>query len=123
MNSAPQKIRIFGIRNCDTMKKTFAWFEAQGIAYDFVDYKKAGVVAAELPGWARLAGWEKLLNRKGLTWKKLPEADRDNVGEDKALALMQASPTLIKRPVVVAGENMVVGLDMDALARLVEGKA
>ena len=103
------KHTIFGIKNCDTMKKAFAWLDAQGIAYDFIDYKKAGVVEDHIDSWNKLIGWETLLNRKGLTWKKLSEADRSNVDEAKALALMKVSPTLIKRPVLVSGKKAMVG--------------
>jgi len=104
-------LRIYGIKNCDTMKKTFAWLEANGVAYEFVDYKKAGVAAGQLPGWSRRAGWKLLLNTRGLTWKKLSEADRSEVDEAKALALMAAHPTLIKRPVADGGDDLLVGFD------------
>lgn len=113
-----ENLTVFGIKNCDTMKKTFAWFEANGLAYTFVDYKKAGVVAAHLPDWIQRVGWEALVNRKGLTWKKLPEADRTDLDEARAVTLMQANPTLIKRPVVIAGDQTVVGFDEAALLRL-----
>ena len=103
------KHTIFGIKNCDTMKKAFAWLDAQGITYDFIDYKKAGVVEDHIDSWNQRIGWETLLNRKGLTWKKLSEADRSNVDETKALALMKTNPTLIKRPVLVCGNKAIVG--------------
>ncbi|MEY4592860.1 MAG: hypothetical protein RIR18_1755 [Pseudomonadota bacterium] len=109
--------KIFGIKNCDTMKKTFAWFEANGLAYTFVDYKKAGVVATELPVWLNGVAWEVLLNRKGLTWKKLSEDERADINQAKAIELMIAHPTLIKRPVVAVGEQLLVGFDPDAFAR------
>jgi arsenate reductase (glutaredoxin) len=111
-------VTIFGIKNCDTMKKTFAWFEAQGIPYSFVDYKKSGVVEAQLPHWIAAVGWEVLLNRKGLTWKKLSESDRAAVDQAKASALMIAHPTLIKRPVVVAEEQTVIGFDEALLSKM-----
>jgi len=103
------KHTIFGIKNCDTMKKAFAWLDTQGISYDFIDYKKTGVVADHIDSWNKRIGWETLLNRKGLTWKKLSEADRSNVDEAKALALMKTNPTLIKRPVLVNGKKAIVG--------------
>lgn len=118
MTHAQTDITVYGIKNCDTMKKTFTWFEQAGVAYTFVDYKKAGVVAAELSGWIAAVGWEPLLNRKGLTWKKLSDADRAEMDATKAASLMVAHPTLIKRPVVVCGQQVVVGLDVTALARL-----
>jgi arsenate reductase len=86
------KHTIFGIKNCDTMKKAFAWLDAQGIAYDCIDYKKAGVVEYHIDSLNERIGWETLLNRKGLTWKKLSVADRSNVDDAKALALMKATP-------------------------------
>lgn len=117
-------ITIYGIKNCDTMKKTFAWFTAQGVDYTFVDYKKAGVVAAELPTWMSMVGWEPLLNRKGLTWKKLSDAERADVDQNKVAALMAANPTLIKRPVVCVGNQVIVGFDEAAWsAALAEGAA
>jgi arsenate reductase len=103
------KHTIFGIKNCDTMKKAFTWLDAQGLEYEFIDYKKADVVADHIDSWNQRIGWETLLNRKGLTWKKLSEADRSNVDEAKALALMKVSPTLIKRPVLVSGKKVMVG--------------
>lgn len=110
-------IRVFGIKNCDTMKKAFAWFAAQEIAYEFVDYKKAGVAAGQLPDWNRRAGWEKLLNTRGLMWKKLSAEERADVDEAKALQLMAQYPSLIKRPVVDTGSELLVGLDPDMYAQ------
>lgn len=100
---------IYGIRNCDTMKKARAWLDAHGVAYAFHDYKTAGVDAPTLKQWAEQAGWEKLLNRAGTTFRKLPEADRADVDSDKAIALMLAQPSMIKRPVLVQGERMIIG--------------
>ena len=100
---------VFGIKNCDTMKKAMTWLSAQGIAYEFIDYKKAGVAEANLPEWAAKAGWQKLLNTRGLMWKKLSEAERADVDEAKALALMAQYPTLIKRPVLDTGSRLIVG--------------
>jgi arsenate reductase len=104
-------VTIYGIKNCDTMKKAFAWLEANGVAYEFVDYKKAGVAAGQLPDWNRRAGWKLLLNTRGLMWKKLSEAQRADVDEAKALALMAEYPSLIKRPVADCGGNLLVGFD------------
>ncbi len=102
-------IKIYGIKNCDTMKKALAWLDANGLAHEFVDYKKAGVVTAHLPDWNTRAGWKTLLNTRGLMWKKLSEADRADVDEAKALRLMAATPSLIKRPVLDTGKKLLVG--------------
>ncbi|HEX5801999.1 MAG TPA: arsenate reductase [Azospira sp.] len=104
-------LRIYGIRNCDTMKKAMAFLDAQRTAYEFIDYKKAGVAAAHLPDWNARAGWQKLLNTRGLMWKKLSDAQRAEVDEQKALALMAEYPSLIKRPVVDTGKALLVGFD------------
>lgn len=102
-------IKIFGIKNCDTMKKAFTWLEAHKLAFDFHDYKKAGIDKARLEGWVKQLGWEVLLNRAGTTFKKLPDADRDNITEKKAIALMLAQPAMIKRPVLEARGKLTVG--------------
>jgi arsenate reductase len=103
-------IAIYGIRNCDTMKKARAWLDGQGIAYTFHDYKVAGIDRARLNGWAGKVGWEALLNRAGTTFRKLPEAERNGVTEKKAIALMLAQPSMIKRPVLeLAGGQLLVG--------------
>lgn len=100
---------LYGIRNCDTMKKAWTWLDEHGVAYDFHDYKKAGVDRARLEGWAKVAGWERLLNRAGTTFRKLPQADRQDVDEAKAIALMLAQPSMIKRPVLETGGRLLVG--------------
>ena len=104
-------IRIFGIKNCDTMKKAMTWLDTHGVTYEFIDYKKAGVAEQYLPDWNRRAGWKVLLNTRGLMWKKLTDEDRANVDEAKALQLMQRTPTLIKRPVLDLGNTLLVGFD------------
>ena len=93
-------VRIYGIKNCDTMKKARAALDKRGVAYDFHDYKTQGIDKAKLEGWAKKAGWETLLNRAGTTFRKLPDKDKDNVTEKKAIALMLAQPSMIKRPVL-----------------------
>ena len=112
-------IRIYGIKNCDTMKKAFAWLDAQGVAYEFIDYKKAGVASAHLPDWNTRAGWKVLLNTRGLMWKKLSETERANVDEAKALALMAQYPALIKRPVLDTGSTLLIGFDPARYAQAV----
>ena len=104
-------IKIYGIKNCDTMKKAMSWLDAHGIAYEFIDYKKAGVAQQHLPDWNQRAGWQVLLNTRGLMWKKLSEEERADVDEAKALALMTQYPALIKRPVLDTGKQLLVGFD------------
>ena len=103
------KITLYGIKNCDTMKKARAWLDAHKLAYDFHDYKAAGIDRATLEGWAQQAGWETLLNRAGTTFRALPEADKANLTEKKAIALMLAQPSMIKRPVLDQGGKLLVG--------------
>jgi arsenate reductase len=103
-------ITIYGIKNCDTMKKARAWLDKQGVAYDFHDYKSKGIGKAKLEAWAKKAGWETLLNRAGLTFKKLPDKDKQGLTEKKAIALMLNQPSMIKRPVLeLAGGKLLVG--------------
>jgi arsenate reductase len=104
-------LKVYGIKNCDTMKKAFAWLEAKGIAFEFIDYKKAGVVDAQLPDWNQRAGWQLLLNTRGLMWRRLSEEERTDVDETAALALMRDYPTLIKRPLIDTGTTLLVGFD------------
>ena len=110
-------ITIYGIKNCDTMKKARAWLDRQGVAYDFHDYKSKGIDKAKLEGWAKKAGWETLLNRAGTTFKKLPDKDKDGVTEKKAIALMLAQPSMIKRPVLELGHGkLLVGFKPEEYA-------
>jgi arsenate reductase len=104
-------LKLYGIRNCDTMKKAMSWLDDHGIAFELVDYKKAGVVGERLPHWLAVAGHEVLLNRRGLMWKRLSAAQRENVDATKAAELMTACPTLIKRPVLEIGDAVLVGFD------------
>jgi len=107
---------LYGIRNCDTVKKARAWLDVRGLAYDFHDYKTAGIDAGRLRGWAAELGWEKLLNRAGTTFRALPEADKAGLDEGRAVALMLAQPSMIKRPVLDLGDRRVLGFS-DALYR------
>ena len=109
---------IYGIKNCDTMQKAFAWLAQHGIATAFHDYKKSGVTEAALARWCRAAGWETVLNRAGTTFRKLPEADRADLTEAKAIALMIAQPAMIKRPVLETGGKIEIGLKPDRYAAL-----
>lgn len=111
------KIKVFGIKNCDTMKKAFTWLETQGITFEFIDYKKAGIAESHLPAWVGQAGWETLLNTRGLTWRKLPEENRADMDEAKAIRLMAQHPTLIKRPVLDTGTMLIAGFDPEKYAK------
>ena len=103
-------ITIYGIKNCDTMKKARAWLEKQGVDYAFHDYKTAGIERERLERWSKKAGWEVLLNRVGTTFKKLPDKDKEGLTEKKAIALMLAQPSMIKRPVLdLGGAKLLVG--------------
>jgi len=106
-------VTIYGIKNCDTMKKARAWLDRRGVAYAFHDYKAAGIARGRLEGWAREVGWETLLNRAGTTFRKLPEEQKDGLTEKKALALMLAQPSMIRRPVLEVGGRLIVGFKPD----------
>jgi len=108
---------LYGIKNCDTMKKARAWLDGQGVAYRFHDYKAAGITRAALEGWARQVGWETLLNRAGTTFRALPDADKQRLDEGKAIALMMAQPAMIKRPVLERDEGLLVGFKPDQYAK------
>lgn len=105
------KPRIYGIRNCDTMKKAFAWLEANRVAYEFHDYKKDGVPPGKLKAWAAKVGAEKLANTRGPTWRRIPEAQKANLTDEKTLALLEENPSAIRRPIVEAGSKLLVGFD------------
>jgi Spx/MgsR family transcriptional regulator len=111
-------VTIYGIKNCSTMAKAFGWLDARGIAYDFHDYKKSGVTAAELARWCSAAGWEAVLNRAGTTFRKLADADKQELTQDKAIALMIAQPSMIKRPVLDADSKLEIGFKPDRYAAL-----
>jgi arsenate reductase (glutaredoxin) len=111
-------VRIYGIRNCDTMKKAFAWLEAHKIAYAFHDYKKAGVPPGRLKEWAAKAGWEKLINARGPTWRKIPDEEKTPLNESKALKLLQQNSSAIRRPIVEAGDRLLVGFDAAEFEKL-----
>jgi len=106
--------RLYGIPNCDTVKKARAWLDERGQAYAFHDYKKAEIDEARLRGWIAEAGWEALLNRAGTTFRKLPDADKAGLDADRAVALMLAQPSMIKRPVVEHGGILLIGFKPEA---------
>jgi arsenate reductase (glutaredoxin) len=111
-------VTIYGIKNCDTMKKARSWLESHGIAHSFHDYKIQGIERAKLESWLKHAGWETLLNRAGTTFRKLPGGERENLTEKKALALMLAQPSMIKRPVLETGGKLLVGFKPNSYAEV-----
>jgi arsenate reductase (glutaredoxin) len=113
-------IILYGIANCDSVKKTRAFLSERDAPYTFHDYKKQGVPEAPLRAWVELKGWETILNRKGTTWRGLNEAAKASVRDaESAIAVMLANPSTIKRPVVISGETIIVGVDLAALAVVV----
>jgi arsenate reductase len=104
---------VYGIRNCDTVKKALTWLDTNKVAYRFHDFKKEALQPATLDKWLKAAGWEILLNRKGTTWRGLPEAVREEIDAKSARALMLDNPSIIKRPVVVNGSDVSCGFDAD----------
>ena len=113
-------ITIYGIKNCDTMKKARAWLDSHGVKYDFHDYKAEGIGKDKLKAWSDELGWEALLNRAGTTFRKLPDADKEGLTEKKALALMAEQPSMIKRPVLDLGKKRLVGFKEDVYAKEVK---
>ena len=109
--AGPMKPILYGIRNCDTVKKARAWLDGRGIVYDFHDYKNAGIDRARLAPWTAELGWEKVLNRAGTTFRKLPDADKVGLDEGKAIALMLAQPSMIRRPVVDLDDRRILGFN------------
>jgi Spx/MgsR family transcriptional regulator len=106
-------ITIHGIKNCDTMKKAFKWLDDHGVAYEFHDYKKVGVDMNVLARAMDAHGWEHVINRKGITWRKIPENERDNMSRDQAEILADAKPSVIKRPLIAKGDIILLGFDTD----------
>ena len=104
-------VTLYGIPNCDTVRKARSWLGAHGVAYAFHDYKKSGADPARLAEWCRTAGWEKVLNRAGTTFRKLPDADKLGLDEVLAVALMAANPSCIKRPIVEHPGGLLVGFN------------
>jgi arsenate reductase (glutaredoxin) len=114
-------ITLYGIPNCDTVKKARTWLDGRGIAHAFVDYKKAGADAAKLASWCDALGWEAVLNRAGTTFKKLPDADKTGLDRAKAITLMLAQPSMIKRPVVEHPGGLLLGFKPDQWAAALAG--
>ncbi|WP_441242217.1 ArsC family reductase [Tardiphaga sp. 768_D3_N2_1] len=110
-------ITIYGIKNCDTMKKARVWLDSHGVAYSFHDYKAEGIDKARLQRWAKEVGWETLLNRAGTTFRKLDDSAKEGLTEAKAIALMLEQPSMIKRPVLDLGGKLVVGFKPEIYAK------
>jgi len=112
------KTVIHGIPNCDTMKKARAWLTAHGVPHEFHDYKVAGIERAKLEGWIASVGWEVLLNRAGTTFRKLPDKDKSDITEARAIKLMLEQPSMIKRPVLERGRKILVGFSPETYSAL-----
>jgi len=112
-------IKVYGIPNCDTMKKARRWLEANGIEYDFQDYKKLGVPEKNLKNWVKQSGWETILNKRGTTWRKLDDDLKDNIDEAAAIQVMLNNPSIIKRPILESGKLLLIGFDEDQYKRLI----
>jgi arsenate reductase (glutaredoxin) len=110
-------ITIYGIKNCDTMKKARAWLDSHAVAYSFHDYKSEGIAKDTLKSWSDELGWENLLNRAGTTFRKLPDAEKKDLNERKALSLMLAQPSMIKRPVLDISGKLLIGFNPEIYAR------
>ncbi len=107
-------LKLYGIPNCDTMKKARKWLNDNGIEYEFHDYKKQGISEKELKKWCKQLGWETLLNKRGTTWRKLDDSVKDNVDEKSAIQIMIDNPSIIKRPVLDVDGELTVGFSVDS---------
>jgi arsenate reductase len=115
-------VTIYGIKNCDTMKKARSWLDSHGVQYEFHDYKASGIDAARLSRWSGEVGWETLLNRAGTTFKKLPDDKKTDLTERRAIALMLEQPSMIKRPVLETGARLVVGFKPEIYEKTVRAR-
>ena len=111
--SADMDITLYGIPNCETVKKARVWLDERGVRYVFHDYKKAGIDEATLRGWVEELGWERVLNRAGTTFRALPDADKADLDADEAIRLMLAQPSMIKRPMLDLGDRRIAGFKPD----------
>ena len=112
------KTRLYGIPNCDTMKKARAWLESRRVDYEFHDYRKSGIERAQLESWIQTVGWEVLLNRAGTTFRKLPDSAKTPLDEARAIKLMLEQPSMIKRPVLERGKTLLVGFSPEKYSAL-----
>lgn len=118
----PAKVTLYGIKNCDTMKKARDWLDARGVAYVFHDYKTAGAPRAAVEAWVEALGWEGVLNRSGQTFRNLPDASKQNLDARKAVALMLANPSAIKRPLLDKGGKFTAGFKPEVYEALFAAK-
>lgn len=118
MTTVKKCVDLYGIPNCDTMKKARTWLESHGVDYRFHDYKVEGADRARLSAWVKVVGWETLLNRAGTTFRKLPDESKQSLDERKALVLMLAQPSMIKRPVLETGKTLLVGFSPEKYSAL-----
>lgn len=109
-------MKLYGIKNCDTVKKARKWLDDNGIAYEFHDFKKDGLTSEKLSQWEQAIGWETLINKRGTTWRKLPDELRDNMSAQSAHQIMLENTSIIKRPVVERGDEVTVGFNADEWA-------
>lgn len=116
-------MKIYGIPNCDTVKKARAWLDAHGVAYDFHDYKKAGIDTATLREWVDELGWETVLNRAGTTFRKLPDEAKSGLDADQAVMLMLSQPSMIKRPILDLGDRRIAGFKVEVYERALLGSS
>jgi arsenate reductase (glutaredoxin) len=113
-----KSVVLYGIPNCDTMKKARTWLELHGVEYRFHDYRRDGADPGKLASWAKAVGWETLLNRAGTTFRKLPDRAKRNLDESKALKLLQQQPSMIKRPVLERDGRLIVGFTPEKYSAL-----
>ncbi len=115
-------ITVFGIASCDSCRKARHWLDASGLVYRYHDLRREGVPEKALQAWVARAGWEKLLNRRSATWRRIPDVDKDIQEPAQAMALMLEYPTLIKRPVICSGRDLLVGFDAEEYGRELKGR-
>ena len=108
---------MYGIPNCNTIKKARTWLEEHGVEYQFHDYKKAGTDSTQLAEWVKEFGWQSIVSTRGMTWRKLDETIRDNMNETSAVEIMMEKPSIIKRPLLVTGKRKILGFDESAYAQ------
>ena len=113
-------VTVYGIANCDTIKKAKSWLDKKGIKYAFHDYRKQGLEADQLNSWVDALGWEPLLNKRGTTWRKLPDEVKDNVDRTSAIEIMLENPAIIKRPLLIKGDEMMLGFSDSQYQELFE---
>ncbi|WP_417528259.1 ArsC family reductase [Marinomonas shanghaiensis] len=111
-------IQIFGIKNCDTMKKAFRWLDDNNIEYSFHDYKKSALDEATAKVWIETMGWESIINKRGTTWRKLDEETKSTMNDDNAIHIMIAQPSIIKRPLIVAKGSIYLGFSAEEYANI-----